>query len=149
MDSRSIQVSDLHLLVHTQVRLVLQKWLLAFFYCGLMHTIACSRCPSAPVTCWAKWQQQTGRDSATKHCNAVLFLCRKENVALTYHFAILSVLKVKKIAWSLTIHALPCCCLWATGRSYCCVILFRIKLGLFLSHQNRLVLATYTSEDLH
>lgn len=103
--------------VHIQVHLVLQKWLLAFFYCGLMHTTACSRCLSAPVTCWAKWQQQTGRDNTKKHCNAVLFfsLCLKENVAVTYHFAILSILKVKKIVWSLNIHTLPCCCLWAMG----------------------------------
>lgn len=117
VDSGSIRALDSSSPVHTQVHLVLQKWLLAFFYCGLMHTTACSRCLSAPVTCWAKWQQQTGGDNAKKRCNAVLFfsLCLKENVAVTYHFAILSILKVKKIVWSLNIHTLPCCCLWAMG----------------------------------
>ena len=113
-----------------------------------MHTIACSRCLSSPVTCWAKWQQQTGRDSATKPCKARRFLslCLKDNAAVTYHFAVLSIFKVKKIVWSLNIHTLPCCCLWAIVRSYYCVILFHIKLGLFLSHQNRLVVAMYSSE---
>lgn len=98
----------------------------------------------------AKHQQQTGRDSTTKHCNALLFLslCLKENIAVTYHFAILNILEVQKIIWSLNIHTLPCWCLWARGYSYYYVILFHVNLGFLLSHQNRHVLALYSSEDL-
>lgn len=88
----------------------------------------------------AKQQQQTG-DSTRKDCNALLFLslCLKENVAVTYHFAILNILEMKKIIWSLNINTLPYWCLWARG--YYNVILFHVSLGCLLSHENRYVLA--------
>lgn len=54
------------------------------------------------------------------------------------------------MVWSLNIHTLPWWCLWVTDQSnnnsYFIIILFHIKLSLFLSHQNRLVFAMYGSK---
>lgn len=113
-----------------------------------MHAIDCRGLLSVPVTHWAKWRQQTGRDSTRECCNAVLFLFHplKENVAMTYHFAILTILKLKKTVWSFNRHILPWGCLWVADQSYYDMILFHKKPSLFLSHQSRLVLAMYGSK---
>lgn len=115
--------------------LSLMKVVVSICYCGLMHTIACSRHFSVLASCWAKWQQHSGRDRTIKHCNSLLLLslCLKGNVTVTYHVTILSILKVKEYSVIKHIHTLLFCCLWTMDQSYY-VILLHIKLGLVLDY---------------